>query len=637
MKHPSEKTTAQEANPYPDPGSIRLQGELGRRMELTVRRNLFALDMDNTFLRHFQERVPYPWEPEEKKEFHKLGRRLFNGLGETLDAVVFFAAYMDDAEIVQLKDRLIRKILATQDPDGYIGQFEKEPENRQLPTDFAFEDGSFLALALANDALMFHSTTTLNAAQRLIHCMSRANSIRPDIETRTFSGIGFTDAALTIYRITGDREFLDIARHTRLGPVRTSNYQSLHDWTDDPPFQAGWHDFRQQKEAPKKETPKAVIDDGTGDIARSEKKLLWHVYRNMERLAIQLQLYRMDPHDCYLRMPRMIQRELFQTDTSGVAVTGGIGRHEGWSGDQHCGHGLGETCASAISLQYFQEWIRTDQDLVHGDVMERIIYNQLFAAQEPAGRKLRYFTPATGKRVYFDTDLFCCPGNYRRGISRLPLHAVFPLKNGIAVNLYTACSAEIQMPEDITISLEITTRYPSDGSVDISIRPSQPVLFPLFLRVPRWCPNATITVNGDSATPVIERKWQADDTVHIDFPINWRWVRGTGLQDGRAVLMRGPQVFTLSRKANSLSEDMVLHDITLDTSSIQEPQADTTIRPEGLSAVVQAWSPQTPTTQPPDLELTLTEFPDPDGEEVFFRLNDLTTAANDELLEGEQQ
>jgi DUF1680 family protein len=45
--------------------------------------------------------------------------------------------------------------------------------------------------------------------------------------------------------------------------------------------------------------------------------------------------------------------------------------------------------------------------------MERTIYNALFAAQDPKGRKIRYFTPFTGPRAYFDLDGFCCPGNFR--------------------------------------------------------------------------------------------------------------------------------------------------------------------------------------------------------------------------------
>jgi hypothetical protein len=45
----------------PAPGEIRLGGELGRRYQLTVEKNLLALDLDAEFLRPFQQRVPFPW------------------------------------------------------------------------------------------------------------------------------------------------------------------------------------------------------------------------------------------------------------------------------------------------------------------------------------------------------------------------------------------------------------------------------------------------------------------------------------------------------------------------------------------------------------------------------------------------
>jgi DUF1680 family protein len=34
----------------------------------------------------------------------------------------------------------------------------------------------------------------------------------------------------------------------------------------------------------------------------------------------------------------------------------------------------------------------------YGDLMERTIFNALFAAQSPDGRQLRYYTPLEGKR-----------------------------------------------------------------------------------------------------------------------------------------------------------------------------------------------------------------------------------------------
>jgi len=545
--------------------------------------------------------------------------------------LVFFAAYGRDPVVIQLKHRILDAILATQEADGYIGQFIVEPGNRQLPTDFAFEDGAYLSLALANDALYFGDKTSLNAARRLVRCMVKADRDRADRETRSFSGIGLTDAALTLYRITNEEEFLDIARHTRIGPERTSNYESLHDWVDDPLFQKGWHDYRQQAEAPKEE-PAAVIDDGANMVALKEGRKLWHVYRNMERAYVQMQLHRLDPDERYLRMTRRIAAALLRRERSGLAITGGIGRHEGWSEDQHCGHGLGETCASGVTLQFLQELINTDADLCHGDVMERVLYNQLFAAQEPSGRRLRYFTPATGSRHYFEHDIFCCPGNYRRALSRMPQYILYRFQDGIAVNLYNQSEADIRLAQDLIVSVKQATRYPSEGRIEITVTPSRPARFPLFLRIPRWCAAPRIMLNGALANATIEREWQASDRIEIDLPMPWRFVNGHGLQAGRATLMRGPLVFTLSRQANQLPEEMVLRDITLDPQSIEDPVSDSTFRPEGLACFIQGWSPGRALTDTADLRLRLTEFPDPEGEEIYFRLPAGANAEEDELL-----
>lgn len=615
------------------PGEVRVAGELGRRMALTVRRNLLALDLDGDFLRHFQERVPYPWTPEAKGPFLQQGRMLFNGLGETLDALVFFAASLQEPELVALKRRIVKALLATQEPDGYIGQFEVEPDNRQLPTDFAFEDGSYLAMALADDALYFGDPASLDAARRLLRCMIKANLARPDVETRSFSGIGFTDAALTVYRITADSGFLDIARHMRIGPARTSNYQSLYEWVEDPLFQKGWHDWRRQAEAPATAAP-AVIDDGINQAASKEMRKLWHVYRNVERMYMQMQLHRLDPDERYLRMTRRLTSALFRKERSGLAITGGIGRHEGWSEDQHGGHGLGETCASAVTLQFAQELINTEGDLRHGDLMERVIYNQLFAAQEPAGRRLRYFTPATGKRHYYEHDIFCCPGNYRRALSRLPQYVYYRFQDGIAVNLYNASEALIRLRDDLVVSLRQVTEYPAGELVTLTVTPSRPARFPLFLRIPRWCRAPRIALNGAPAGAIIDREWQRGDRVELDLPMPWRFVRGRDLQAGRAALMRGPLVFTLSRRGNGLPDNMVLRDIVLDPRAIEGPFSDTSSRPGGYACAVRGWSPECAVTDPPDLRLKLTEFPDPDGEETYFRLVNDADVVDDELLDA---
>jgi len=217
-------------------------------------------------------------------------------------------------------------------------------------------------------------------------------------------------------------------------------------------------------------------------------------------------------------------------------------------------------------------------------------------------------------------------------ISRLPQRIYYRFKDGIAVNLYNAAEATIRLAPDLTVRIEQTTRYPSDGRIALTVTPSRPARFPLLLRIPRWCRAPRLALNGRPAESTLDREWRAGDHIEIEFPMPWRFVRGHDLQSGRAALMRGPLVFTLAREGNGLPETMPLRDITLDPESIQGPVAHTTIRPDGTACSIKAWSPGRPHDQTPDLRLTLTEFPDPDGEEIYFKLPTGTKIETDELL-----
>jgi hypothetical protein len=98
--------------------------------------------------------------------------------------------------------------------------------------------------------------------------------------------------------------------------------------------------------------------------------------------------------------------------------------------------------------------------------------------------------------------------------------------------------------------------------------------------------------------------------------------------------MRGPLVFCLNRdrhKDAGLPKD--LRTLVIDPTSLAGPVPDNIVRPEGLACRVRAFRPG---SQPPavkaDLELLLTEFPDPGGEATFLLVPD---PAAPELLDDE--
>ena len=59
--------------------------------------------------------------------------------------------------------------------------------------------------------------------------------------------------------------------------------------------------------------------------------------------------------------------------------------------------------------------------------------------------------------------------------------------------------------------------------------------------------------------------------------------------------------------------------------------------PDGLACKVSFWKPGFGLGSKADYELTLTEFPDPDGKATYFRLRDFSVAVEDELLAGREK
>ena len=162
--------------------------------------------------------------------------------------------------------------------------------------------------------------------------------------------------------------------------------------------------------------------------------------------------------------------------------------------------------------------------------------------------------------------------------------------------------------------------------------------FPLRLEFPRWCHKTTLTINNEPSADVspgekfyeIRRPWKPGDTVTLDMPMPWRLVRGYKVQDGRAALMRGPVVYCIGTAANA--DLLKKYPEPRDPTSLGEPVADTSVRPEGLKVTAKAWPPGGHGKGPASLDVVLTEFVDPSGIATYFRISELSQAVDDELM-----
>lgn len=371
-----------------------------------------------------------------------------------------------------------------------------------------------------------------------------------------------------------------------------------------------------------------------------------HVYRYLARCLTQVDLHRVESESSLLKQAWHALE--FLTSCDGLVITGTCSHKEYWHEDQNGAGHLGETCATAYLIRLLDSMIRLEGALRYGDIMERSIHNALFAAQSSDGRHLRYFTPFEGKRVYFDEDLielsshdtYCCPNNFRRIVAELPSKIYYKYNSGLAVNLYVSSTAKVELAGQVSLTVRQETDYPNSGHVAIYLSPSESSIFPVQLRIPRWCSQGQIAVNGKPTNESIvggqffeiTRKWEAGDCIALDMPMPWRIVEGRKTQKGRVAVMRGPIVYCLSSERNNGLSGVDLRKITIDPLSLEGPTKDDIVRPDGLKCRVRAWSDGRNLKQSPDLNLYLTEFPDPTGEAIYFFVPSLDIAVHDELM-----
>ena len=130
----------------------------------------------------------------------------------------------------------------------------------------------------------------------------------------------------------------------------------------------------------------------------------------------------------------------------GLHITGGTGQCEIWTDDQDGRGDLGETCATAYQLRVYESLLRLRGEARMGDLIERTVFNTLFAAQSPDGRRLRYFAPTEGPRAYWTTDTYCCPCNYRRIVAELPGMVFLRVSGFQMIALVNVAGAATQSP-----------------------------------------------------------------------------------------------------------------------------------------------------------------------------------------------
>ncbi len=475
-----------------------LSGPIGARVQAVWEGNLKKINWEQDFLEPFRA---------------KSADGGYIGLGKTLSGLVH-AARRFGGEADVLRRRIVSELLQTQDVDGYMGLYL--PASRTYKV-WDVHEQAYLIQALVENAEWFDDSASLQAAERLGRWLlprladgrwrDIANVITPegpkDFLWNPLAIIGLDRALLALSRATGDPVFADFGRDEMRLPA----------WCD------------------------LIVEGRQGEVCG-------HAYAYLARCLAQLEM------DDSPTLPDATRAVIgYLRAGGGLVISGTCGLTECWHSDQELAGNLGETCTTAYLVRWAAHLLRRTHEAWFGDLMERAIYNALFAAASPDGRRIRYYSAGEGPRKWYEVDTYCCPGNYRRIIGELPGFIARPHHGGIAIDLYEASALTVPVG-DQCVRLDMTTAYPHDGTVAIALTPETPDTFPLHLRCPGWSEHVAVEVNGEAldVTPragwiVLERRWEPGDRISLSFAMDWRPIRGFRKQHNKVALMRGPVVW----------------------------------------------------------------------------------------------
>jgi uncharacterized protein len=495
-------------------GSVKIDGYLGNKIDLCINNRIKALDFDQ-FAEPFR---------------HREETRLWQGefFGKLMLGAISSYQYNKDPEMLSKISKAFKDLIATQTPDGYIGNYSANAQLQQW--DIWCRKYTLLSLLSYND--LTGDKDALNAARKLAdYTLSQVGPGKANIvKTGNYRGMpssSILEPFVYLYKKTGEKKYLDFARYI------------VAQWeTDDGP---------------------QLIGKGLKGIPVSERfpfPKTWWSYENGQKAYEMmscydglLELYRITGEADYLKAVEMSVGDIIKSE---INIAGSGSAFECWY------HGAGyqteptyhmmETCVTFTWMKLCYNLLRITGDPLYADQIEKTAYNALLASLKGDGTQIAKYSPLEGTRSEGEKqcgmNINCCNANGPRGFMLLPQFAVMGGNNEIALNIYGNLSANVQVNPENRVMITVSSDYPADGTVEIKVSPERKAVFTLMVRIPSYTEKCVMTVNGDAvaATPgtyqKITREWNKGDIIKLKIGLTGRLITLKGYQ----AIVRGPVV-----------------------------------------------------------------------------------------------
>ncbi len=464
---------------------------------------------------------------------------------KALEGIAYSLQIEPDPELEAKCDEWIDKFAAAQQSDGYLNTFFTLTglENRWKNMD---RHEMYCAGHMTEAAVAYYKATgkrkLLDVAIRFADHMMTV--FGPEGRHWVPGHEEIELALVKLFEVTGEKKYLDFSLW--LLDQRGHGYGSYGD-------DRTWPAIYYQDEVPVRELSRI-----TGHAVRS-----MYLYCGMADVAA----YTGDKGltDALDRLwDHVVNRNMY--------ITGGIGqssRNEGITEDYDLPNlsAYCETCASVGMVLWNWRMNQFTGDAKYIDVMERSLYNGALAGISLKGDRFFYVNPLESLGGHHRQEWYgcaCCPSQIARFIPSVGNYAYATSDNALWVNLY--------MGSDVTVNVagremkvHQTTTYPWDGNVALELGLQKPVKGEIRLRIPGWCKDYTVTVNGTAVNAPVQKgyavlagKWQDKDRIELVMSMPVEVVAADPRvkeDEGKRAVQRGPIVYCIEEVDNPRNFD----------------------------------------------------------------------------------
>lgn len=147
----------------------------------------------------------------------------------------------------------------------------------------------------------------------------------------------------------------------------------------------------------------------------------------------------------------------------------------------------------------------------------------------------------------------CCTANLHQGWPKFAQSLWMKTDDdGVAAIAYAPCRVTTTVAGETPVSIEERTTYPFEENVELILHVALPTHFPVRLRIPAWCNDPSVKVNGEVLSSYtiehgficIAREWREGDTIELLLSMQPRLLRRSDGRGGVGVAL-GPLVFAL--------------------------------------------------------------------------------------------